>query len=484
MAFATFKGHPIPHHAAVFMNFRRFFGASLVLVLPFSFLGCATTSPRQAYGEVDHLVSERLGQSVALPQGADAKAPATAPSARPLTAETAVRTALLNNRRLRAELEEVGISQADFAQASRLPNPRIAGSWRVPDRPPSAVDAEYSLVGNLLDLLTLSARKTLAGHDLEAAKLHAADEVLRLASQTRTVFYRLEAQLQLVRDLGVIVRAGDAAADFARRQHEAGNITGLDLREQEASAAQGHLDLIEARERAAELREDLDRLMGLSGDDGGWAVADHLPPLPAADPDLGGLETIALRRRLDLATARARLAALTEALRMKQRTRFIPGVSAGVDTERTPDGQRVTGPTLDLELPLFDQGQPALAKLAAEVRQAGDRCEALETAIRSEVRKARDALVASREAAELSGGRLLPLRSAILQDTLLQYNAMQKSTRDLLLAKQSEEATLEQNVVLLRRYWLARVALEQAVGGRLPAAVPSSSNPTRVRSGA
>ena len=466
------------------MNSRRIFGVILVLALPFGFLGCATTDPRRAYGEVDHLVSQGLGQSVALPEGPTARAQAAASTAKPLTAETAVRIALLNNRRLRAELEEVGISQADFAQATRLPNPRIAASWRVPDRPPSAVDAEYSLVGNLLDLLTLSARKTLAGHDLEAAKLHAADEVLRFASRTRAAFYRLEAQLQLARDLGVIVRAGDAAADFARRQHQAGNITGLDLREQEASAAQGHLDLIEARERAAELREDLDRLMGLSGDDGGWTVADHLPPLPAADPALGGLEAVALGRRLDLAAARARESELAQALRLKQRTRFIPGVSAGVDTERTPDGQRVTGPTLDLELPLFDQGQPALAKLAAEARQAADRRAALETAIRSEVRKARDALVASREAAKLSGERLLPLRQAILQDTLLQYNAMQKSTYDLLLAKQREEAALEQNVALLRRYWLARVALEQATGGRLPAAVPSSSNPTRVRSGA
>ena len=465
------------------MNSRQIFGVTLVLALPFGFLGCATTDPGQAYGEVDHLVSQRLGQSVALPEGQSAQVQAAATTSKPLTAETAVRTALLNNRRLRAELEEVGISQADFAQASRLPNPRIAGSWRVPDRPPSAVDAEYSLAGNLLDLLTLSARKTLAGHDLEAAKLHAADEVLRLASQTQSAFYRFQAQLQLVRDLGVIVRAGDAAADFARRQHQAGNITGLDLREQEASAAQGHLDLIEARARAAELREDLDRLMGLSND-GGWTVADQLPALPAADPALGGLETTALRRRLDLATARARLAALTEALRLKSHTRFIPGVSAGVDTERTPDGQRVTGPTLDLELPLFDQGQPALAKLAAEVREEGDRCEALKTAIRSEVRKARDELVASREAAELSGSRLLPLRQAILQDTLLRYNAMEKSTYDLLLAKQREEAALEQNVALLRRYWLARVALEQAVGGRLPAAGSSSSPSTRVRSGA
>ena len=453
------------------MNFRRFFGISFAIVIPFWLVGCATTSPVGSFGDVDRLVSGRLGQSVVWTRSEAASGRASASVealvGQPLTAETAVRVALRDNRRLQGEFEQIGISQAEFAQASRLPNLRIAGSWRFPDRPPSAGDVEYSVVGNLLDLLTLPARKALAGRDLEAAKLRVADEVLRLASDTRAAFYRLQAQLQMARELGVIVQAGDAAADFARRQHQAGNIDGLALREQEASATQGHLDLIEVRARADEFREDLNRLMGLPDDRLGWTVADALPELPAAEPDLRNLETIALRQRLDLAVARGRVEALAAALRLKTRTRYIPGLSVGVDSERTPDGQRVTGPTLDLELPLFDQGQPALAKLAAEYRQARDRVQDLETAVRSQVRKARADVMAFREAAELSGRQLLPLRTGILQQTLLQYNAMQKSTYDLLLAKEHEEAAVEEHVALLRRYWIARVALDRAIGGRL-----------------
>lgn len=461
------------------MNSPPVFGVSLAIVVSFGLVGCATTSPTRSFGEVNRLVSGRLGQSVSWPRSKDAADTASvsagALAGRPLTAETAVSIALLDNHRLQAEFEQIGISQAEFAQASRLPNLRLAGSWRLPNRPPSAVDVEYSVVGNLLDLLTLPARKKLAGRELEAAKLHAADEVLRLASDTQTAFYRLQAQLQMAHDMGVIVRAGDAAVDFARRQHQAGNIDGLALREQEASAAQGHLDLIEVRARAAELRKDLDRLMSLPDDQLGWTVAAALPPLPAAEPDLRNMEAVALRQRLDLAVARERVETLAAALRLKSRTRYIPGLSAGVDSERTPDGQRVTGPTLDLEIPLFDQGQPALARLAAEYRQAHDRVQDLETAVRSEVRRARDDVMAFREAVEVSGQELLPLRTGILQQTLLQYNAMQKSTYDLLLAKQSEEAAVREHVALLCRYWTARVALERAIGGRLTLAGAGSA---------
>ncbi|HUZ07072.1 MAG TPA: TolC family protein, partial [Candidatus Paceibacterota bacterium] len=172
-------------------------------------------------------------------------------------------------------------------------------------------------------------------------------------------------------------------------------------------------------------------------------------------------------QRLDLAAARSQTGSIAAALRLKEHTRFIPGLTVGVDTERTPDGQRVTGPTLDLELPLFDQGQPAVARLMAEYRQARDNYQALEVNVRSEVRQSRDALISAREAAEFSGEHLLPLQAKILHETLLQYNAMQKSSYDLLLAKQREETVVQEYVTSLRDYWITHAQLERAVGGRL-----------------
>jgi cobalt-zinc-cadmium efflux system outer membrane protein len=151
-----------------------------------------------------------------------------------------------------------------------------------------------------------------------------------------------------------------------------------------------------------------------------------------------------------------------------------------VDTERTPDGQRLTGPTLALEIPIFDQGQPAIAKLAAEFQQAKENYAAKEINVRSEVREARAALLATREAVEYSQKNLLPLRKQILGETLLHYNAMQKNSYDLLAAKDREQNAEQVNVEALRDYWLARVELERAVGGRLT----NETKPTSTLKGA
>jgi outer membrane protein, heavy metal efflux system len=444
---------------------------ALLGALPLVFAGCASTNPKVAFNDVDKTVATRTGDSIQWARDSSSSneiAKVIEPLLQTnLTSQSAVTIALLNNSSLQAEFEEIGISQADLAQASRLQNIEIAGSWRFPDRPPSAVDAEYSAAGNLLDLLTLPARKKVAARNLEQTKLQVADKVLQLAADTQTAFYDLQAQLELTNRLATIVEINDAAADFAQRQYNAGNINDLELNNQQASAEQSHLDLMQAQAQAQMQRERLNRLMGLSGEQINWQIADELPPLPTNEPPLENLESLAVSQRLDLAAARSQAGSIAAALRLKEHTRFIPGVTLGVDTERTPDGQRVTGPTLDLELPLFDQGQPAVARLAAEYRQARDNYQALEVNVRSEVRQSRDALLAAREAAEFSGEHLLPLQAKILHETLLQYNAMQKSSYDLLLAKQSEETVVQEYVASLRDYWIARAELERAVGGRL-----------------
>jgi len=48
-----------------------------------------------------------------------------------LSAADAVQVALLNNRMLQADFEELGISEADLVRAGRLPNPRFICGTRV-----------------------------------------------------------------------------------------------------------------------------------------------------------------------------------------------------------------------------------------------------------------------------------------------------------------------------------------------------------------
>jgi cobalt-zinc-cadmium efflux system outer membrane protein len=208
--------------------------------------------------------------------------------------------------------------------------------------------------------------------------------------------------------------------------------------------------------------------MGAWGANTNWTMDDHLPELPARESSLQRLESRAVGQRLDLQAARLQLDLIGQSLALRTRTRYIPAeIKIGVDTEKETDGARVTGPTLDLELPIFNQGQGEIAKLTAQYRQAQRGLETMAINIRSEVREARDQMVAARDLTSYIGKKLLPTQQQALNLTLQQYNFMLKGAYDLLLAKQNEVAAERSYIEAWRDYWIARTELERAVGGSL-----------------
>ena len=103
----------------------------------------------EAFHGVQQSVQQRTGKDIRWEQDEAARA-ANLQDARmllrkPLTLNSAVQIALLNNRNLQATFEVIGLSVADLREASTLPNPTFSGSLRVPNRPPSLAD--YELAG-------------------------------------------------------------------------------------------------------------------------------------------------------------------------------------------------------------------------------------------------------------------------------------------------------------------------------------------------
>ncbi|MGI8437610.1 MAG: TolC family protein [Chthoniobacterales bacterium] len=432
--------------------------------------GCGT--PKASLDTVQETVAGRTGQRVHWDRGGpdDAQAQQAIQTLlrRELTAESAVQIALLNNRSLQAQFEEIGIAQADLIEAGLLSNPSFAASFRFPNRPPSGTNIEYSIARNFLDLLVIPLRKRFATARLAQTETRIADEVLKLAADVKSAFYTAQAREQLLGRLKLITETNETAAEFTKKLHDAGNTSDLEMANQQGSYEQSRLEVAQTELQTRRDRERLNRLLGLWGPNTNWKMADHLPELPEAEVSLQHLESRAVAQRLDLQAERAQLDIIGQSLALRTKTRFLPsGVKVGVDTEREPDGQRVTGPTLDLELPIFNQGQGEIAKLRAQYRQAQRRTEALAVNVRSEVREARDQLIAARDLTSYIGKRLLPTQQQALNLTLQQYNYMLKGTYDLLLAKQNEVAAERSCIEAWRDYWIARAELERAVGGSL-----------------
>jgi len=391
---------------------------------------------------------------------------------RTLTIDAAVQIALLNNRDLQATFEQIGIANADLIEAGLLKNPVFDASPRFPDKPPGAADVELSIAQDFLDIIILPLRKKVARQDLDHARLQVGDAVLKLAAETKSEYYHLQAEEALLAAIKAVDASSVAAVQLAMRQHEAGNISDLDLANQQATSSQSKLDVMAAELEIQSDREKLNRLMSLDGED--WKIPDELPPLPAKEPARRRLEALAISQRLDLAATEAEWRSAVQALGITRTYRYIGTVELGVDTENQTDNQRITGPTLSLELPIFNHGQGRIARLEAQLREVERKIESQAIGIRSEVREAANRADAERTLTLYYRDELCPERKRIIDLTTTQYNSMLKGGYDLVLAKQNELTAQRGYLEALRDYWIARADLERATGG--------AASPTRISS--
>ncbi len=438
--------------------------------------GCAGGDPQGAFDAgVRDPVAARLGDKHTVvwrrggPEEARADEAVRALLRRPLTAEHAVQVALLNNRALQAQFAEVGVSYGEYVSAGTLKNPTLTASVRFPDRSSYLTDWEGAVAQDFLNALLLPLRRRLAAEQLRAVELRVADETLKTAANVQRAFYTYQARQQIIGRLQLVAETNGAAAEFTRSLHTAGNVDDLDLVNQQAAYSQAKIDVTQARAQTLNDREAVNRLLGLDGAQAdAWTAAKSLPPIPGGEPSARTLEARATAQRLDLQVARAEVTAAERALALRVGTRYLPAeVSVGVDTEREPEGEHITGPTLDLELPIFNQGQGEIATLRARDLQARRQLEAKIVDAHAEVRAARAQVAANRELALSVRDTVLPQRQEALRLTLQQYNSMLKGAYDLLTVKANEAAAERTYVEAWRDYWIARADLERAVGGRL-----------------
>jgi len=461
-------------------------------VFPALVLSCAQVPREAGFGDVQKLVEERIDYRLHWNQGTDADVEVEKMIdqmlADELNLDAVVQIALLNNPRLQATYEELGVSQADVVAAGLLENPVIFGQARFPDRYPRLTNLEFGVTQNFLNLLMLPARKKLAAVQFERAKLRAADEVITLASEVQKSYYDVLGAKQVKQMSALISAAAQRSFEMARRLHAAGNIGALELAHEQGQFEQTRIALADSETRVLAAREKLTELMGLWGKHTLWKIPAQLPDVPQQEHGLEHLETFAIANRLDMAASRKEMEALAQALGITIDWRYFGSVDVGISTERDTDGQWVVGPSLALELPVFNQGQADIARRQSQLRQSQERLKARAIEIRAEIRSLRNRLIMTRNLIDHYRKVILPLREQIVDLTLQKYNYMLVGPFDLLTAKKQQFDDYRKYIETVRDYWIIRTEMARAAGGRLPGArengqispkgAPDSSTPT------
>jgi outer membrane protein, heavy metal efflux system len=274
----------------------------------------------------------------------------------------------------------------------------------------------------------------------------------------------------------LVDEAASTSAEVARRQYEAGNMSDLALNTELGLAAQTSLDRKRSVGEAFVAREKLNKLMGTWGPRISWKMQRRLPELPAQEPALDHLESAAIAQRLDVSAARRNIQAMGYALSLAKTTRWTGTVSVAVEAGRLRHNNRFSfGPSVALEIPLFDQRQAQIAKLEAFKRQAENELRGLSVDVRADVRSSRARVLTARGVVEHYGKVIVPLRENVVKFSQEQYDAMLLGVYQLIQARQNEFEAYREYIEALRDYWIARSDLERAIGGRAAAVAKSSS---------
>ena len=413
-------------------------------------------------------VARRIGHEVPAPSGTSEDR-SLDPTARrlleaPLTEESAVRIAVLNNRTVRGAYERLGIARADLIQAGLIANPVLSGNAKIFS---GGTEIEVGLAQPFLDLFLRPLRRRVAAADLEAAQAGVAGYLVRLAYEVRRAVVTARAAERLLALRRHVLETAAASRDLMKSLHDAGNVVDARLTVEEVGLARARIDAAEAEAAAKEAREPLNVLLGLGDGSPAWTLADGLSDAVPENLPPEGAETRAVAASLDLAGLKARVASAEGVACLTRRRGGLGLVEAGPVGKRESGGEWGFGPEAAVTLPLFDQGQARNLGALASLRERQAEETAAEVEVRSAARTFRDRATSLRDRARALRETYLPLRARLVQEVLQNYNAMQIGAFPVLEARQHEIDAQREHLETLREAWTARLDLEEILAGSL-----------------
>jgi cobalt-zinc-cadmium efflux system outer membrane protein len=460
--------------------------------------GCTTVNPRLDYERAASHVTEATGQeSIYLPGDEEIVArKVTELLGDGLTADEAVQICLLNNPKLQAAFFRVGMARADVVQSGLLSNPSVGVSLRFPSGGGLA-NLEADLAQNIAELWRIPVRRRVYERFLEQAVLELAREASILAARAKTAYYRAVAAAQGLAIANENLEIAKQLLDLAVTLQAAGAGSGVDVNLSRSALRQTELAARSARLALFEARSELATLLGLEASPGELELRDALPSPPTWSFSVERLLQLAATKRLDVKAARQAVEAMAANARLEG-LRVFPVVELGVSLEREArsrsrgrkllaetarssleasefslprresaesDGPGfVIGPSLSLEIPIFDQNQAQIAKAEYAYRQAVKVLRGLLLQVAQETRLAHERATAAWDIARFYESSVLPLGERNLELARDAYRAGKVPLVSVLEAQRTLQASRGGYVEALQDAAIGCVELERVTG--------------------
>lgn len=441
------------------------------VIAVFCLSGCVSSGA--GYDDLASLVHRRTSVQIDVRDVEDAPSEdVQALLRKPLTLDSAARVALLQNPGVQIELERVGMARADLVSQVRLPNPRAHGRVLFEQSAELELGVELDVMG----LLAMPSLESAASHALDATVLESAGRIVDVAWTAKVALVRAQSAKAIADSERSFLEAAFASGDAAERLFDAGNITELEALERKAVYEESRLTSANAELLRVAALEALARACGVTSSS--VALSPLRPPVePAKVKDLS---TLAIEKNLDLRAIEARYASAAGRSDAATLRSALPSLGLGVAAELR-EGEWGVGPSIGLELPLFYQGQGERDSVSSEMRKLRAEHASLLGEVSSRAREIAVSLEVAGDRYRFYRDTLVPLRRKALAEAELQYNAMNLSVFQLIVAKQALLRAERGAIESLEQFWLAVFDFDRLRLGRLPGtrALSKSESPAR-----
>jgi outer membrane protein TolC len=212
-------------------------------------------------------------------------------------------------------------------------------------------------------------------------------------------------------------------------------------------------------------RETLNRILGLYGDQTNYTLEETPLALGIAISDDKGLETRAIKNRLDMNAAIKAVDYAARDAGYTQKTRLLSEIEFSAESEKETDSQGFNSFGIKIPLPIFDFGQGRVGKAQALYNQKVHRLYEVAVNIRSQVRESYAESRYAYDKAVETNEVIVPVNQEILEETKLFYNGMLDGVYELLEDHRRYGEAKMEAISAFGEYQKAQSDLEYVLGG-------------------
>ena len=343
-------------------------------------------------------------------------------------------------------------------------NPEISGGAahrHFADGPGSSTDFDLTLSQELEVAGQRSKRTEEAEKNLARIAQQVKDKERLVSAQVKDAFYRslsLQKRFALFQEVETLNRR---LRDIAASRFQAGDIAKMEVNVAEVRLGQTRKDTLVAGRDYRNALQELERLLGL--EPVGRLIPRGQLAIRPQSFEQNQLLQLAMENRPDLQAAikeQQRVAAETALTRRL----IAPNPTLQVFYRREEGGDMIAGGAVSFPLPLFDRKQAELTQLVGRADQAKYERQSTELRIQQEVLDALRSYETAREEVEVFETAVLDRAAENFQLIETAYHEGKIDLLQLVVVQNDLVNAQFSYVDSLENYWLARTALERAVG--------------------